>query len=92
MINESVNFLQLTFFFGWHAHHERISRDIPCDHRPCPGNAAVSDFDRRYQHGVTSDKDVIAYLGGILLFSIIITGDRARANIDVGPDLGISNI
>ena len=49
-------------------------------------------FHRRHQVGVATYKSMVADLGAVFLFAVIVDGDAAAAHIDPAADIAVADI
>src|SRR5213592_3887788 len=62
-------------------HDQRPRGDVLRDHRAGADDDALPDADRRDERHVAPDKDLITDHRVMLVRAVVITGDRARADI-----------
>src|SRR5438067_12049542 len=74
------------------AQGERFGGDILSDAGAggdiCPG----ADCHRRHQRGIASNEDPISDVGGVLMETVVVAGDGARADVHVIAYLSIAQV
>ena len=73
------------------ADHEFRPQHPSSPHFPRPYRA-VANLDRRDQHRIRTDLDIIADLGVVFVLAVVIAGDRAGADIGIFADRRVAEI
>src|SRR5215207_7827467 len=75
-----------------HAERQSTGGHILADHRSGPGLRACTDPNRRHEHVVRPGVHLVADLGAVLGDVVVVRGDRARAEVDAGPDRRVADV
>src|SRR5215218_2775052 len=71
---------------------ERVRRHVPGDDGARADIGALADRDRRDEGGIRADERALADLGAVLVEAVIVTGDRAGADVRAFADPRIADI
>src|SRR5690606_38546771 len=69
-----------------------VGRGIPRQGGAGPDGRAGTDRDRRHQIGARANEGTIADDSTVLIGAIVVAGDGARADVDVGADIGVADV
>lgn len=58
--------------------------------RTCYGVLAY--LERRYKHGIASDKSILANFSRVLQLAIVVTGYRTSANVDIAANPSVADV
>src|SRR5690242_18165449 len=73
-------------------HGCRAVRDVLGHYRTRPSARFLAKFDRRDQHRVDADEGAVADLGPVLVRAVEIGGNRTRADVGVGTQVGVPEV
>ena len=71
---------------------EPARRHVVGHDRTRTGLGSVAELDRRDQRRVDARVHAVADLGPVLVDAVVVRGDRARAEVRVGADLGVADV